>query len=637
MRRQTTMEEAVADPTRLLDLSPEKATGVMRSEMETARRGLTLEGYRERGKLLYEHERPDREARAKAKAGADEMKDEIAALQSRFRRAPTRELRDEISTKINAQHVLEQVAANDYFKQLPNDVNKWGPWAGMWLARDAYSDVASLKAKGGFEKFYDFLHSAAKGAKVAYAPAQLAQQLIGNETQYTRIGVNLSEHLDLVRRAVADQAAKDGAKLDRLATEFNTITRGHNLGGSSDIAAQDVGNVGKVFGKAKVIGKGITFIDRGMARAAYYVLRERMGMSPSAAMARITPAMDYGTLPRWVTAGSKYFSMIRWPAKVIESLGEVMKQRPRLLGEPLWTPMDPMIEKGHGNAKAQAALVARGIANLALHASKIMLPLNAYQSVKKEELGISDKKLDDYIEADDGFQRLPAWLRLAVKKTWIPTGITPAGRIEGHNFLAFDPLFQAFSYFSAGVNGRDWKSVLWQYGQKSVLAGPVTQALSAQNYGGKNTGKATGWKPGERFWPLATIFMPAIPQQQIEAYFREQNVPPSERDALRQVLRTLGDPVQVLRPPPRMDAALDYVEKLKNEGVIIMETPAEGGEYPKVARKFAGTPRGDEAEAMLAAFASTPQSLYALQLKMWRDQQMLRQRAENMAQPAGQR
>lgn len=634
-RRKASVEEALLDPTRLLDFSPEASATAGRIELEAARRGLTLEGYKRRGWLRYDHELPQADDVPEMRKAQQALESELDSMKKAFLKEPSREAMKAINAKVLEIKQLREEMNGTRFKQIPDDPKRWGQYAGMWIDRAAWADMQQLfQKRGTFEKLYDAIHSAVKGMKFM-SGGQMAQQLVGNVLHTSLNGVYLAEHPAEVQLALAEQrpSSFNDPNRSKFGREFDTQTRGHNLGGSADIATQDVdakpSRLKRAAGAANVIGKGVAYVDRATARATYYIERTN-GATPAEAMAKVTEIFDYSTLPGWVRPAAKYFSYMRWPTKFLQTAGNVMKSRPRILGEPIRTPMDSAIESQNGNGKAQAALVARGIANLVLHASKVMLPLHAYQALKKEDLGIGDKQLDDYIESEDEFKRLPAWLRKAVKYTWIPTGITPLGRIEGHNFLALHPAMQALSYFSAGVNGRSVGDVLWQYGQKSVLGGPALQAAASKNYGGKNVGSASGGKPGGRYWSLENLLTPTAIQQPVEAYFNEMNVPPSERDPMRQMLRTLGDPVQALKPPPSMDVALRFINRFKDEGVVIMETPAEGGEYPKVARDYVGTPKGMQAQFWLDQFADNPQSYYGFMMKMWREQQGMKRQAENV-------
>lgn len=630
LRRQRSLDEALNDPARMLDLSHQSALDVMRAELETVRRAMKLDGYRERGMLLYDAERPNAAARKQMAEETSAIEKEIAGLERQFREKPTEELHAAIQAKKFALEDLKAASKDELYRELPRG-KEWGPWAGMWLHRSAYDEVkASMQRPTGFAKVYKALHNAAKAAKIAFSPAQLAMNAVGNTAAYGRAGVDLGAHPEIVERALAEQA---GGKKSDLGLEFETLTRHHNLGGSGDVSQQDISRLGKTVQKAAVIGKGITFIDRGWARAAYFILREqgyggRGPMSPSDAIRHVARVMDYGTLPGWVSGAANYFSFIRWPAKTVQSLGVVMQQRPRLFGEPVDTPFDQTIREGAGGGKAQAALVARGIANLALSASKVMVPLYALQQVQREEIGLSQAKLDAFLENDPSFKELPDWLRWAVKKTFIPTGFTKLGRLEGWNPLSMDPHFAALSYFTAAVNGRDWKDIAWQYGaKKSLFGGTAAQVVARKNYSGNNVGE--GFGPGERMWPLESLFMPAIPQQQIDTYFNEQNVPPEERDALRQVMRTLGVPVKVIKPPPQFDAAAKILEGLRAEGVIRMVEPDTGGSFPEVSPDWRNTPKGEMAQQLMDAMSKVPASYYAAQLKMWRDQERLKQQMNN--------
>jgi hypothetical protein len=318
-----------------------------------------------------------------------------------------------------------------------------------------------------------------------------------------------------------------------------------------------------------------------------------------------------------VQGASQYASFLRYSWMVGQAAAtRAIQRKPSLFGVTVPTPMDAVIRSAPGSPLAQAALIARGITRMATNGAQWLGPLAGLQAFAAHEAGISSDELKR--ELDDKYRYLPGPVAWLVKKTFIPTGKTPYGRIEGVNASQFIPALVAMQYFSSsGETNPLW----WQVLQKNVVAGPAVQGIAGMDYQHQPLGK--GFGVGQRWWPLVSSALPATPLRSLEAYFAEQHVPEEERSAMRAVARTLvGIPMSVLTHRSLLDKE---VERLVLQGTIQRHIGETATWYYYIPQP--DTIEGAHAEILLNMAKKMPSSLYSEEMRNFRQRQNALERA----------
>lgn len=619
-KREMTFEEAFAQ--RPLDLSVGRAYQIMQGEVQAGRRMAELELSRADKTLLTQDELPDKVGREAMKQRAAELGTRIADMEKQANTLDPKaqlEARGKITELRSERDALIAGGNGRYYKKLVGE--KWGKWEGHYLARDEFQRMTGLDQNhSALVHAYRELLSIHKMMKAGFNVRNWLQDKIGNNEMAAEAGINITRGNPLSVKKNLGLADKD-----EIDYQFDAFARRASLGGPTDVTKTDLVESSQIAQEIKELEKrgeralalkGINLvtrrgellnklenalqdktpfdmavwkglrgafsiprvrqltIDLADARTAYRELvKNGVGdsgpMKPADAFDYVQKIWDYRTLPKSVQASANFFTWMRYPAKWIQStLLNNAARKPSLFGKTISTPLDTVIAGAPGSPEAQAALVGRGMMRLATTGSRWLLPLFGLQAAAAAYLGISRDKLNRYL--DSKFDYLPdpvAWL---VKKVYVPTKPPDAnGDIDGIDAGQAIPALVALRYFSSSSKTA---SLWWQLAQKNALTSIVTQVAAQENVGGKPVAK--GWGPGESRWPAVAALLPNLVSGPLEAYFQAQRVPEDERNALRDVARTLiGIPMLKLNRP---DVAQKELERYYNEGVLGREVRDDG-------------------------------------------------------------
>jgi hypothetical protein len=238
--------------------------------------------------------------------------------------------------------------------------------------------------------------------------------------------------------------------------------------------------------------------------------------------------------------------------------------------------------------------------------------LAGLQLASAKHFGVSQDKLDRSL--DDKLGHLPGPIRWLVKKTQIVTGKEVNGEIPTADLGQFVPALVVMRYFSSSSKTAP---IWYQALQKNQLLGPLAQALSSQNQSAHPIPE--GFKPGQRWWALEKLVLPAFPLASLEEYMNQESLPPEERSVLRNIARTVvGVPLQMVqdRSFPQKES-----ERLYDEGILKRIVDESTGQFHyEVKGEYENTAEGQYAQAMLN-FSKLPASAAQALRRMYHQQQ----------------
>lgn len=634
-RRQMDFADAFAS--RDLDTSTKTVMEVMRSEMRSARNISLLEQARKDGAVRTEAELPNASEREAALVEAYSLEKEIAAHRKLLRSGDLNQLgmlqaKDAIIAMESRVKELKDIANEGRFKKAEG--KEWGEYNGMYMLPHVMREASgAADAQGDWSHVFTAVHNNLKGKRVATNLAMWVPDTIGNWFSARMAGLTMKpvDISDAIKREFKR------TKRDRLDLMFDSLVESERsaLGGPTDISTRDaaelsrvnkaikqrdaegrgagvlkfarfIETLGQAPGKiaAKAAEKGIPGVPtalKGVQKLSKFsdaiadakrksvdlaygraIFRKLMTegvdgsgpMKPADAFHYVQRIMDYKTLPRAIQGLANFFSMVRYPSKVVEQVGVAMERRPTIFGKVIKTPLDKIIEADPTSTDAQKALIKRGLLRMAISTAKYVAPVAAMAAAARRWQSISKDEVDRAI--DQQYEYLPPHARELTKMMAIPMGRDSDGDIRIFDVSRFLPVAVAMRYF--WINFDDSKNMkggaraVFEVAQKNMITGPAASIISGRRFTGDSVKE--GFGPGERWWPAIEAMIPALYLNPMRAYFEYERVPESERNALLQFAKSgVGLPINVVRRPDFWKAALS---KLYSDEILGVEQRDDG-------------------------------------------------------------
>lgn len=656
MKRTMSTEEAFSK--RPLDTSVDAGYRVLIDEARMGKSAAFYELARADKQLLTKDELPDAGQRAQMLNRAKQLDDQIKQKRAEnklFSGPDQARGLLEIAALLKQKGELENAARENFFKELKG--KQYGKYEGMFIHPDALAAARQLRPDpSALGYVFRAMSSAFKWVREGFNVSLWLDHFVRNGDMYAGAGINT-----LPEEAHATGVMLKKRAQDDLDHEFIAQARRASFGGVSEITKGDVAaplrlrqkleeaekagqsttalklaraiyERGKLMEKlpaalrkplelfAQIPRLQMALTDNAQALAAYRVLRTKGAggsgpMSAVDAFDYVRGVSDLSTLGPGTQMASNVLSFIRRPAKAVQAmLNRQMLLRPTIMGTPIPTALDAVIESSPGSPQAQAALAARGMLRIGTTAAHWLLPIKGVQMAAANALGITQQELDKDLK--DKFSYLPAPTAWLSRQVFIPTGRTKDGDITGVDAGKYIAAIRAMRYFSPpesvfslfankdhAINPKSVNDLAFEIANKNIFAGPIANAATSQNFMGKPVAK--GFGPGQQYWPVESMVMPGFPFRSLDEYSAQQNLPPEERSVMRNLVKTVvGIPTTVLN---KQDFTDREIQRLYNEGTIGVAKQDDGKWYYYVSHP--DTAEGYYANLLLQQNKDMPTSL----------------------------
>jgi len=654
--REDTPEEALAK--RVLDTSLESMREVMGEELRAVRRMARMERLEREGLLLKE--RPQSKEQQQALKEARDLDAEIVKLRAAAKKAPPGTALD-IAGKISAMIWLREslrasVRANGGRRLVGSE---WGRYEGYYLHPFAESQVRqSMPTLGDFEQLVSTITSTAKSMNVEFNLAQIMLDWVGNWYKMAQAGVGWVRAARETIRAAKTMATR--RPRDATDAEFLAMESEASFGGASDVtvrehsasaglarrirerieggerprmlqAAAVIQRVPEWWRRVPLLRRVSTarraWVDEAAALAMFRVAKLR-GIEDSGPMPRrdafdfVRGVLDYSLLPRKIQKSAMFLNWVRWRAKVAQALlTKGLLPRPSILGVKIPTPMDRIIRdpRLRHTRKAQAALVTRGLAHVAMQAAHWMGVLNLAQRALLPVTGVSKEDLDRRVASN--YRHAPDFVRWIMQQVALPVGRTKTGRVVALDGGQMNPDITSLMYFISLVKSTGPRTPLWwSLLQKNIPTGTGAQLVARRSYSYLPT---DGF---ERVAPVLGLLVPATITRPINAYLAELDLPEDERSALRNFIVSVGGlPLKALDRPSPVEKLFD---RWWSEGVIALADLGDGRWYYYVRPEKVNTASGIQAKQVLGMDEVKEYSFFSASRRAHRRSQQAMEQAQ---------